>query len=448
MGADFAARLATATSARFDDRRFGDPRASERALATIQKQHGLRAEFDLSDDELVLVVEKVRAQGSLTRRELIDACFALTIDLPDGDRLLDDEQATAFLLNEVRSTSSRPRRFRRAYGGLLNAYFSYRPEDTEDRKQWLVLRTWLSDNVDRLDAAYEEIAVLQRHKNVLTNDPCGRYGDIETAEAEVEELRDGLDVPLSSWLFGEIFVAQTHGLCRQPDGPFRESIDRLLEQAEEFPSFLPAVVAALLDRYASAAYKGEPHEALQDQAIAMWGNPLDKGTRGAWGAVKESTRKVVEGWVTRRVIDLFFSVISKKWATDRRRSDFWLKYADRITDFHLFLGDDAYYSRDSELKELREFLRGKYSQMSNTNRDGSNNGFMMVIDGVSFLEFSNHAHACYVYDAADLPFSVDTRTIAIRELKQQERCVGRLIHREAWEVNFRDSITRYTGRMR
>ena len=109
MGADFAARLATATSARFDDRRFGDPRASERALATIQKQHGLRAEFDLSDDELVLVVEKVRAQGSLTRRELIDACFALTIDLPDGDRLLDDEQATAFLLNEVRSTSSRPR---------------------------------------------------------------------------------------------------------------------------------------------------------------------------------------------------------------------------------------------------------------------------------------------------------------------------------------------------
>ena len=96
--AAFSSRLVTATSARFEDRRFGDPRASERALATVQKHHGLRAEFDLSDDELVLVVEKVRAQHTLSRRELIDACFALSIELPDGDRLLDDKQATAFLL--------------------------------------------------------------------------------------------------------------------------------------------------------------------------------------------------------------------------------------------------------------------------------------------------------------------------------------------------------------
>ncbi len=429
-------------SSRVVDRRYGDPRAGERILRSVQTDHGLRAEVDIASDDLTAIVAKIRSKKALSRKELIDATYGLAIELPDGERLIDESAATRHVLEQVEALHDRPRRFRRAYGGLLNSYFMYRPNSGSQLKTWNELRAWLNSHLGKLDPSVDEVAALVAHRNLLTEAPCDRYVRNGLSDADVDDMRGELGLPVNSWVFGEIFLAQTRHACQLSDKKFVGAVPALLNRAKAFPAYLSLVVAALLDRYADASFAAQEHEDLQVEAIALWGNPLDKGTHAAWNAVDKGTRRMVEGWVTRKVIDLFFGVISKKWSTDRRRSDFWLQYADDIEDFHLFLGDDIYYSRAAENVELRDFLRGKFLRM---NGDGDNNGFLMVIKGVGFVEFSNHSNACYVYDARDLPFSTEGRSLDINALKHKSRNIDRLIHRGNWEWVFRFAIKRHTG---
>ena len=254
-------------------------------------------------------------------------------------------------------------------------------------------------------------------------------------------LRHDLGISPNSWVFGEILLTQTRFICQYNDPTFRVEVDRLTREAREFPLFEGDVLILLLNRYATAAYRVEPHEALKEMAVSRWGNPLDSSTRGAWASVSKEARKMVEGWVKRYVIEVFFDVISARYTTDSRRASFWLGYAEEIDDLHIFFGDDAYYERSTKYAELRKLMAGKFTHMTG---DTENNGFLMTMRRVGFVEFSNHANACYVYDADDLPVRLDARLVTIAQIKDQIRCLKRLIHRDAWEFSFEQEIKRLT----
>jgi hypothetical protein len=440
--ADLASRLSQLTGERFSDERLlGDPDAGARLLADVQRHHGLREDVLVDPEDLRTIRDSLASGHTLTRRQLVDAAYGVMIPLGDDEpSIMEGETKKPFaeLLAQASSVAVRPRRFRRVYGGMLSSYLSWRPQDPTARKRWDQLRLWLEAGLGRLDDSSDEVQLLVGHRNLLTSTPCARYVEGASDDREIAELRDGLRVPQTSWVFGEILLARVVVACKGDDLAFAGDVDRLLVQTTDFPAFEADVIAALLDRYADANYGPTEHRDLRNRSIALWGNPFDKSARAGWSRVKKSTRKVVEGWIKERVMDLFFRVIAKQSETDNRRSIFWTSFLEEISDFHLFLGSKAYYSRAAEHVELRELMKGKYSKLEGN--ETANNGFLMFIGDTAYLEFSVTANACYVYDARDLPVDLDDWVASISALKDQKRCLGKMRHQPPWEARFRQRM--------
>lgn len=441
MATGFSDRLARLSANRFsDDRPLGDPTAGARMLADVMRAHGLQEARDIEHEDLEAIIAALVARETLSRGQLVDVAYAMNTSPSEGiPSVLEASSDAAFLelLRQATAASERPRRFRRVYGGLFSSYLARRPDTREAHERWVALRRWLSDGLADLPSDSDEVMVLRRHANLLSDDPCSRYAEEDSDDALVDELRNELRVPPNSWVFGEIMLARLRRLCARPDDEFRFEITDLLAQAEPYPAFLPNATGILLDRYAQATFAAEEHRQLRDLAVELWGNPFDVSTKPAWSAVSKPAKSLVENWVKRRVMDLFFKVIGRQYETDTRRSEFWSAFLDEIGDFHLFLGHDVYYSKASEHMELRDLMRGKFSRLDG---DNANNGFLMFIGDTAYLEFSVTANACYVYDGRDLPVDLDARGVSTRRLKDQDLSLGRMTHQSAWEMSFRQRM--------
>jgi hypothetical protein len=421
---------------------FGDSHAMRRALQSIRKDHGVNRGADVDASTLASSIAKLARRDPLTTSELRDCAFGIATETDDAGRIIDHPSLTRTLLERVSEQAMHARRRDSIVAGLAGGYFAYRPEEHGvDAGPWVAVRDWLATCLDNATSTARAMAQLREHRNLFTDDPCGRYADPQQSVADIEVLRHDLGISPKSWDLGEILLTQTRFICRYDDTAFRVEVDRLAEEARDFPLFEGDVLVLLLNRYANASYRVDPHEKLKEMAVSRWGNPLDSSTRGAWASVSKDARKMVEGWVKRHVIEVFFDVISARYSTDSRRASFWLGYAEEIDDLHIFFGESAYYNGAAKYVELRKLMAGKFTRMTG---DPENNGFLMTIRSVGFVEFSNHANACYVYDAQDLPVRLDARLVTISQIKDQVRCLKRLIHRDAWEFSFEPEIKRLT----
>jgi hypothetical protein len=421
---------------------FGDSHAMRRALQDIRKDHGVNRGADVDAFTVANSIAKLAKGQPLTPGELRDCAFGIATEIDDVGRIIDSPSLTQALLERVSQQTMHPRRHDSILAGLAGGYFAYRPDDYNvDASPWTAVRDWIARRLADAASTARAIAQLREHRNLFTDNPCGRYADPQRSAADIEVLRHDLGITPNSWVFGEILLTQTRFICQYDDAAFRDEIDGLAEAAREFPLFEGDVLILLLNRYATASFRVDPHEALKEMAVSRWGNPLDSSTRGAWAVVSSDARKMVEGWVKRYVIEAFFDVISARYSTDSRRATFWLAYAESIDDLHIFFGENAYYNGSAKYAELRKLMAGKYTRMTG---DLENNGFLMTMRGVGFVEFSNHANACYVYDADDLPVRLDARLVTISQIKDQVRCLKRLIHRDAWELSFEQEIRRLT----
>ena len=252
------------------------------------------------------------------------------------------------------------------------------------------MRLWLVEHLRYLDdagAGQAFILALRSNRDIL-DDHLERYGATVVESGPLRVLREELGIPRSSWLFREILRSQVGYACTQDDATFLAAIPVLLEGLNEHPTILDQGIGQLLHRYAATTLASTPHLVLQSIAVSDGQSTRSCKSPGCVAHVPEPTRRCVEGWVKRRVIEMFFDIISSRYSSDRRRPDYWLRYADEIDELHLFLGDDAFHSHLEAYKELRLLMQGNYTYLEQPASSRENNGFMMVIGGLAFVEFS------------------------------------------------------------
>lgn len=366
-------------------------------------------------------------------------------------RLIEKKDHFPKLLDIVDGYRDRPKAFRQLYRGLLASYFSYDPENQYAKdsgpEHWKRLRRYLNDHIDGLQTEGfnpDWIAVLHEHRNLLTDDPCSRYGEALLAGSsdEFEEAGRQLGFSGTSWVARAVVNARIDTVIRRPDQEFKAHLSELLKLLSDrrYAPLLNASLAKLLERYS----KTEPivvHQELCNFAVEHWKNPWLPINQNRWALVSESTRNMVARWLKRELMKSFFELLSADGSNDTRRLDFWVNYEDQIS-IYFALGKHAMQNQEPSFCILRQKMDGILMKLHGGGSK-ENNAFIMVIGDYTFVEFGMPNHAVYIYSSQKLPFKLDGLHEISRSILQDiQHCTDRWQHRDnvhnydRWEQRF------------
>lgn len=428
-----------------------DIRTEVRALRALVGGAGASSGGSL--DRIGAAVASYRVTGRLpdTRTARL-VCWGTRIATPSQPALLDDGDRFAPLLDEVDGYRTLPRPYRSCWRGLLDGYLRYDPDKAAaaGRSNWGLLREYLNDNLPGLERRGQPpdwLAVIDRHANILTEDPCGRYGAglVESSDDPLEPLRRELSAGDSSWLVRRIFEAQIAAAVEFDDRRLRRALPRVLEVIDAHPLLADAALARVLDRYADVVpLEIEPR--LRDASVSRWGNPWLGWNDKKWTLVRPESRQMVSSWLKLRLIEAFFGLLSEDKANDQRRIAFWKNQVDDIQDMYFALGETAYTDPRPDFRALHQEMRGRLLKLENGG-GARNNAFIMRIGGHVFVEFGEKGNAMFAFDGEKLPFDLSRRTISgNRGALKHPSNVARVIHMdsvgETWERKIERELRR------
>ena len=234
-------------------------------------------------------------------------------------RIIDDSRLFPILLRSIRQYRSKPTAFRRCYRGLLTGYFGVDPDDpstpTIAKENWRLLRGFLRDHLPGImspDFNPDWAIALDDHKNLLGDDPCGRYAVslLHSDSHEFEEVKLRLDISTASWIVNRLVIEQIDCACARSDSHFLSYVPRLLDLVTEYHLLLNRGLSKILKRYHSCS--GAPtNNALRDLAVTHWGNPWLSSNNARWGWVTEPVRQMVVNWLKLDLIRQFFSLLAE-----------------------------------------------------------------------------------------------------------------------------------------
>ena len=384
-------------------------------------------------------------------------CYGVAIPTQDGWCVLSNPALRGKLLRNVENIEE-PRKFLRCFQALLSSYLSFPRYDERTLKAshvgWGVLRDWLAHQKKRFQGDPRKpgwVAMLIKHKNLLTDSPCDVYGkDILRGDnSSLEEARQGLGIPGDSWVMEETILSQMRSAANLNETQFKSHIDHLLNIVTgQTPGVVSELlkqraIAVLISRYARCDSNLE-HPALRDAAISIIGNPWLK--RSAWDALvvnlknqpDNDAREMINGWLTRQLITDFFELLSLDGQADQRRLNYWLRFVPEIEGTPwLALGPDAMRNSGKRYRELRKRAMGRLLSLDNPGAS-NNNAFIMKMGERLVVEFGATGNACYVYPAKPKPFLLEGASISCQDLKDKSLGTAHL-HMDGntqWEQKF------------
>ncbi len=432
-----------------------DIKAEVRALRAFVGGAGAASGGSL--DRIGAAVASFRETGRLPDTRIARlVCWGTRIATPSQPALLDDGDRFAPFLDEVDGYRTLPRPYRSCWRGLLDGYLRYDPDKAAatGRSNWGLLREYLNDNLPNLERRGQPpdwLAVVDGHANILTEDPCGRYGAglVEGSDDPLEPLRRELSAGDSSWLVRRIFEAQIAAAVGFDDRRLRRALPRVLELIDAHPLLADPALARVLDRYADVVpLEIEPR--LRDASVSRWGNPWLGWNDKKWTLVRPETRQMVSSWLKLRLIEAFFGLLSEDKANDQRRIAFWKEQVDDIQDMYFALGETAYTDPRPDFRALHQEMRGRLLKLENGG-GARNNAFIMRIGGHVFVEFGEKGNAMFAFDGEQLPFDLSRRSISGNKsaLKHPSN-VARVIHMdsagESWERKIERELRRLGAR--
>lgn len=439
---------------------WGRPELMKKALAKVRSAFDSALER-VSERSITSTLLHFFQTGELkTFLDVKYACFGVSHQVgPGGKRLLDDGRCFPILLERISGLQGEPRQFRKCYQGLLSGYFSS-PLDSDSLSEvglanWKTLRDYLRKNLSRIEKCTPVpswVITLSEHRNLLQDNPCARYGDglLKGDSTEFKEVCDGMLIQSDSWVRAEAMSAQVKASCLLSEGMFKDQLDNLLstllgtESLRLSDRIVISSLARLLIRYSQCSSRQE-HAGLRDAAIRKIGNPWLN--RSAWDSrvSNEDARQMVDGWLKRALITDFFGLLAEDGLADKRRLDYWLRFADRIEDMWFALGPTARRQTGHDYQLLRRRAHGRLLHLENCG-SAQNNAFIMRISGYVLVEFGAIGNACYVFDGETLPFDLGRTWVrGDTELKSRLH-VERLLHRDSptlgisWEEKFDESL--------
>ncbi|MFA6920935.1 MAG: EH signature domain-containing protein [Gallionella sp.] len=408
------------------------------------------------------------SQRVTTFRELKYLCYGFATRMQDDWVLLGNDKLRGDLLVDVERLSESRQRLR-CFQALLSSYFSFSRYDEQTTKEafagWEILRDWLARQRTQfaLDGRNGKIRLpnwfiaLTKHENLLTNNPCHRYGEdmLHGNNSKIEEARQCLGILTDSWVMEETILSQVRAAAEFGDDPFKSHLENLLKlvqgqtEVKVSPLLKIRAVALLVSRYALCTSKLE-HPALRDAAVSIVGNPwLKRMAWDAWvkkidGQPDSEAREMVNGWLKRRLITDFFAVLSEDGQADQRRLNYWLRFEPAIEDLWLALGPDAMRNRSQPYRELRERSVGRLLRLDNSG-PSNNNAFIMRIGNCLIVEFGITGNACYLYHLQPVPFDLNANSIHLSALKNKKLGVPHNHVAIGWENNFDQAICPKVG---
>ncbi|WP_265257425.1 EH signature domain-containing protein [Verminephrobacter aporrectodeae] len=442
---------------------FSDPdEGIEEIWTKVGDEHG-SAGIGAPTDSIVAVIRIFRETGEIeTWRDLRYVCFGLSIPIDDWC-VLADVRLLSYVFERVRDLPKMRQRIR-GFQALLSSYWGFplHAEQTRDeaRVGWRALRSWLCAEHERIAQSPEPkrpwFAVLTRHTMLLSDNPCEQFG-ADLLRGDSTGLRDaieGLAIPVNSWVQEEAVVAQMDAGCLLKDRAFQQTLPALLRigvgcgGVELGETLRRRCVETLVFRYARCSERPE-HMALRDAAVSHIGNPWLYRSR--WR--DDPSREMVSAWLKHRLISDFFELLSADGMGDRRRMDYWLRFAPAIEDMWFALGVNAQHRHSEPFDEFRLRAQGRLLALDATTHD--NNAFVMQVGRYLLVEFGAKGNAMFVFarDSLDQPLlnalhSRARASVSVHQLKDS-RHIHRMIHSDSsgqtWEQKFDDDLVPRIG---
>lgn len=403
-------------------------------------------------DVIAAAVRKFsRSQQVESFRDVKLACFGIGTEvLPERIFLLRDHRLVEALLHLVGGLKSQPRKFRRCFQALMNAYFEYQPKDgdSEIRQSWNQIREFLSAGLPsiRHEAMPEWAETVVEHSNLFDDDPCARYGQavLDGNLSYVRDVFTRIGIATNSWVQTDVFMGAVQTACDSNDQRFKSHIDGLLDLLRANPAIQFQGIKRILDRYARMDSHGE-HAALRIFATDLLGNPLLISNAPRWDGVSSKARTMVSDWLKLKLIGQFFELLSHDGATASRRVKFWAEYVSVIENVWFVLGSGARSNWNPDFKKLRSLMGDQALNLEGAT--SGNNAFVMKIGRLLVVEFGETGNAAYLFDGGNPPFAL-RRALHLRDDLKHTRNLGNLKHvdgHEKWEEKFRRTIAEHTG---
>lgn len=306
------------------------------------------------------------------------------------------------------------------------------------------LRKYLSATINELGAGEQSpswVAVVQRHRNVLKDEPAGDYAKawLSGDSVALEELLEHAGVPESSWFWSAFVEGVLVAAAKLDDSEFSVLLPRLLVLVPQFPNFVDRILAGVVNRYAQSRVP-EARTDLLELLLSHWGSPqLDPVGKGfRWSPASTAARSMISQWLAEEDLRDFFGIIQSSRRAlsllDQRRLTYWLRFTSRMDFTRLVLGRAYQTSSNPDIRRFVEKRKERISWLQDSNRD--NLAILMKMGGHCAMEFAQSGNACYVYTNGSLPFSLNSRYLSATELRNQRLAKERLTHQGPWEEKF------------
>jgi len=455
---------------------WSDAEEMARARKRVDHDHG-GAAIVADQRSITAAVADFKKSGKIVGfRDLKYVCLGTAALDGEGWSLLADETLRGAVARMAEEQPSTHRRLR-CFQALLSSYFSFpangKQASEESKTGWRGLRGWLRAERDRLlkllDFKPPWIESLLRHPELLTNQPCDKFGaDLLHGDASgLNDAREGLSIPESSWVIEEAVFAQMKAASALKDPPFKAALPDLLAIAmgrfgvSISESLRIRCVALLVSRYARCSDRPE-QPALRDAATSTIGNPWLRRTH--WDAyvrvgdkADDMAREMVFFWLKERLVSDFFELLSAEGINDKRRVAYWLRFVPFVEDMWFALGTSASSRRGGKFGEFRERAKGRLLRLEGTTAD--NNAFVMRIGDYLAVEFGSSGNAFYLFRWDALSPSLleslnsgrASAAIHIADIRGDDN-EDKIPHRDApvalrsWEQKFDDKLTKLIGR--
>ena len=438
-------------NARLQRTSFGSTKSMEKLAAEVEHRFG--SGIEPGKDLVAAAIRQFHNTGQVESfREAKLVCYGISTEvLPDRILLLRHPGLVGKLLDIVERLRPQPRKYRRCFQALMSVYFESRPvlSQGEVHRSWLAIRKFLRAGTIsiRHDPMPEWAVRVIEHRNLFDDDPCEPYGNqaLDGNLSKIREVFSTIGIGTNSWIQTDIFMATVRAACNSGDHQFRRYIDILLRLLEENPGLQLLGLKSILNRYA-LIHSSPEHVTLRVRAVDLLGNPLLISNAPRWEGVLPDARKMVSSWITLKLIEQFFELLSHDGATDSRRLRFWANYVSLIENVWFVLGSGARGNLNPDFKKLRSLMGDQALNLEGATY--SNNAFVMKIGRLLVVEFGETGNAAYLFDERNLPFKFGG-TLHLRDDLKNGRRLVKLEHvdrrEKKWEDKFRQAIKDHTG---
>lgn len=421
----------------------------------IKTLHRLEQRFDELENTIPLdqkifrTVVKFEHSGSdaLSRKDWKNLAWALSKVLPKMDKKLIFSSTGQKIIKHFNKAEIDI--ISLVYFPLLYSYFALESEDVKDKPEiWLELRKILITNQSEVYKSLKQpkkwMSTLFDHSEILSDFPTQPFiysflSDLE--DNQVERDLEALKIAHFSWFWDDLIKSSIQSIKNMNENKFFKFIPKFLILAEQNALYATDILSALLEKYATTSERKKIHEKLKSFALNQWGNPQYSSSAG-WNNVSVGTKRMVIQWFVRADLEAFFKLFSD--TADTNRFDYWIKFINRISFSQIFLGPNAIQSQHFQHRQFKELNRGRFKYLIGST--ASNNAFLLKIDNIYVVDFSDTGNACYAYNK--LPYRDITPKVDVRDLKNKSTVLFKnnwgepasLSHSGDWKSRFDEKL--------